>query len=177
MVHVIVMLSMINSVHLPSPLTNTHTHTVRWGKLELVKYLIEVQRCFAGCTDNIGKTPLHLVCGWVCMPWIYVYMYMMSVMMWPKESNAWCTCTGLIPRLLDERKKSLLHVAHTRAWLTNLWTWWASWSCVCLMARKFCRELNLTVWWSILTTTKCDWIWENPPYAIFFRKLSLMYGW
>ena len=34
----------------------------RNGKLEIVKYLIEVQGCSAGCTDNSGRTPLHLAC-------------------------------------------------------------------------------------------------------------------
>ena len=37
-------------------------HIVRWSHLEVVKYLIEVQECSAGCTDNSGQTPLHLAC-------------------------------------------------------------------------------------------------------------------
>ena len=37
-------------------------HIVRSGHLEVVKYLIEIQRCSAGCTDNDGKTPLHHAC-------------------------------------------------------------------------------------------------------------------
>ena len=39
------------------------SHIVRDGRLELVKYLIEVQGCSAGCTDDFGQTPLHLACG------------------------------------------------------------------------------------------------------------------
>ena len=35
---------------------------VREGRLEVVKYLIEVQGCSAGCTDNRGQTPLHHAC-------------------------------------------------------------------------------------------------------------------
>ena len=34
----------------------------RGGVLEIVKYLVEVQRCSARCTDNSGRTPLHLAC-------------------------------------------------------------------------------------------------------------------
>ena len=30
--------------------------------LETMKYLIGVQGCSAGCTDNSGRTPLHLAC-------------------------------------------------------------------------------------------------------------------
>ena len=35
---------------------------VRWGKLEMVKYLIEAQGCSADCTDYDGMTPLHHAC-------------------------------------------------------------------------------------------------------------------
>ena len=35
----------------------------RWGRLEVVKYLIEAQGCSAGCTDKKGRTPLHRACG------------------------------------------------------------------------------------------------------------------
>ena len=35
---------------------------VRWGKLEVVKYLIEAQGCSANCTDKGGQTPLHRAC-------------------------------------------------------------------------------------------------------------------
>ena len=38
------------------------SHIARWGHLEVVKYLIEVQGCSAGCTDNFGRTPLHRAC-------------------------------------------------------------------------------------------------------------------
>ena len=37
-------------------------HIARFGELELVKYLIEVQGCSTGCTDYDGQTPLHLAC-------------------------------------------------------------------------------------------------------------------
>ena len=37
-------------------------HIVRADRLEVVKYLIEVQGCSAGCTDNRGQTPLHHAC-------------------------------------------------------------------------------------------------------------------
>ena len=41
-----------------------HTHVIiRWGKLVVVKYLIEVQGCSTECTDNSGQTPLYLACG------------------------------------------------------------------------------------------------------------------
>ena len=35
---------------------------VRYGKLEVVKYLIEVQGCSTDCTDIDGSTPLHYAC-------------------------------------------------------------------------------------------------------------------
>ena len=35
---------------------------VRFGKLEVVKYLIEAQGCSADCTDKVRQTPLHLAC-------------------------------------------------------------------------------------------------------------------
>ena len=38
------------------------SHIVRYGHLEVMKYLIEVQGCSAGCTDNGGRTPLHYAC-------------------------------------------------------------------------------------------------------------------
>ena len=38
------------------------SHIVRSGCLELVKYLIEVQGCSAGCTEDDGETPLHYAC-------------------------------------------------------------------------------------------------------------------
>ena len=41
---------------------HAHFYPCRSGKLEIVKYLIRVQRCSAGCTDNSGLTPLHLAC-------------------------------------------------------------------------------------------------------------------
>ena len=34
----------------------------RRGELEMVKYLIEEQRCSVGCTDNQGRTVLHHAC-------------------------------------------------------------------------------------------------------------------
>jgi ankyrin repeat protein len=37
-------------------------YTCRWGELEIVKYLVEVQGCSAVCTDNRGVTPLHMAC-------------------------------------------------------------------------------------------------------------------
>ena len=39
--------------------TDSANYPCRYGKLEIVKYLIEVQGCSAGCTDNSGQTPLH----------------------------------------------------------------------------------------------------------------------
>ena len=39
-----------------------HFYPCRNGTLEIVKCLIEVQRCSAGCTDDSGQTPLHLAC-------------------------------------------------------------------------------------------------------------------
>ena len=39
-----------------------HFYLCRNGELEIVKYLIEVQGFSAGCTDNSGRTPLHLSC-------------------------------------------------------------------------------------------------------------------
>ena len=39
-----------------------YLYTVRFDRLEIVKYLIEVQGCSAGCTDNSGQNPLHLAC-------------------------------------------------------------------------------------------------------------------
>ena len=38
---------------------------VRSGHLELVKYLIEVLRCSARCTNFLKQTPLHYACWWV----------------------------------------------------------------------------------------------------------------
>ena len=38
------------------------SHIVRYGKLEVVKYLIEVEGCSTGCTDESGQTPLHRAC-------------------------------------------------------------------------------------------------------------------
>ena len=35
---------------------------VRFGELEVVKYLIEAQGCSTDCTDKYGLTPLHLAC-------------------------------------------------------------------------------------------------------------------
>ena len=40
-------------------------HIFRFGRLEVVKYLIEVQGCYIECTDDNGQTPLHLACLWV----------------------------------------------------------------------------------------------------------------
>ena len=37
-------------------------HIFRLGKLQVVKYLIEVQGCSAECTDIFGKTLLHQAC-------------------------------------------------------------------------------------------------------------------
>ena len=42
--------------------TDSANYPCRGGELEIVKYLIEVQGCSAGCTDNRGQTPLHLAC-------------------------------------------------------------------------------------------------------------------
>ena len=39
-----------------------HFYPCRGGELEIVKYLMEVQGCSAGYTDNSGQTPLHLAC-------------------------------------------------------------------------------------------------------------------
>ena len=39
-----------------------HTSIHRYGKLSIVKYLIEVRGCSAGCTDDSGLTLLHLAC-------------------------------------------------------------------------------------------------------------------
>ena len=38
------------------------SHTIRHGRLETVKYLIEEQGCSAGGTDWRGSTPLHEAC-------------------------------------------------------------------------------------------------------------------
>ena len=45
--------------------TDSANYPCRGGELEIVKYLIEVQGCSAGCTDNRGQTPLHLACQYV----------------------------------------------------------------------------------------------------------------
>ena len=37
-------------------------HIVRFGHLEVVKYLIEVHGCSTGCTNNHEQTPLHYAC-------------------------------------------------------------------------------------------------------------------
>ena len=39
------------------------SHIIRCGHLEVVKYLIEVQGCSAGCTNFLEQTPLHDACG------------------------------------------------------------------------------------------------------------------
>ena len=39
------------------------SHIVRSGHLEVVKYLIEVRGCSAGCTNCWGQTPLYHACG------------------------------------------------------------------------------------------------------------------
>ena len=38
------------------------SYIVRNGRLEVLKYLIEVQGCSAGCTTDSGWTPLCLAC-------------------------------------------------------------------------------------------------------------------
>jgi ankyrin repeat protein len=47
-------------------LSMTYVHfppyIVRFGHLEVMKYLIEVQGCSIGYTDSLGRTPLHLAC-------------------------------------------------------------------------------------------------------------------
>lgn len=35
---------------------------VRYGRLQVVKYLVEVLGCSTGCTDSRGQTPLHVAC-------------------------------------------------------------------------------------------------------------------
>ena len=34
----------------------------RFGHLDVVKYLVEVQGCAAGSVDGVGYTPLHFAC-------------------------------------------------------------------------------------------------------------------
>ena len=45
-----------------SPSSSLPTHIVRHGRLEVVKYLIEVQDCSTGCTDYWKRIPLHYAC-------------------------------------------------------------------------------------------------------------------
>ena len=46
---------------LPPP-PSISMHIVRYGHLEVVKYLIEIQGCSTGCTSDTGRTPLHYAC-------------------------------------------------------------------------------------------------------------------
>ena len=39
-----------------------YNNIVRYGHLELVKYLTEVQGCSTECTDRWKRTPLHDAC-------------------------------------------------------------------------------------------------------------------
>ena len=81
----------------------------RLGQLTVVQYLIEVQGCSAGCTDNNGQTPLHHACGWVCLVY-YNVLHMVSMIMRPWESITWCT--SLIPRLFWGRGRVWYMLAH-----------------------------------------------------------------